>query len=73
VGVRVLPERFLARLYFLARHRFFMDEWMERLLIAPLLGLARGIDRLERKTVEGDADEPLEGEQATSLSHGGAR
>lgn len=73
VGVRILPERFLTRLYFLARHRFFLDDWMERLLIEPLLGLARGIDKLERKTVEGDVDEPLEGEQATSLLHGGAQ
>jgi NADH:ubiquinone oxidoreductase subunit 5 (subunit L)/multisubunit Na+/H+ antiporter MnhA subunit len=73
VGVHLLPDRYLARLYFLARHRFFMDEWMERLLIEPLLGLARGIDKLERKTVEGDVDEPLEDEQATSLSHGGAQ
>jgi NADH-quinone oxidoreductase subunit L len=73
VGVRVLPERFLARLYFLARHRFFMDEWMERLVLAPLLGLARGIDKLERKTVEGDIDESRESEPTTSLQHGGAR
>jgi hypothetical protein len=63
----------LARLYFLARHRFFMDEWMDRLMIEPLLGFARGLDKLERKAVEGDVDEPVEGETTTSLQHGGAR
>jgi len=73
VGVRVLPERFLARLYFLARHRFFIDEWLERLLIEPLLGLARGLDKLEQRTVEGAPDQPLASEPTSSLQHGGAQ
>ena len=73
VGVRLLPDSLLARLYFLARHRFFMDEWMDRLVIEPLLGLARSLDKLERKTVEGDVDGPVESEPSTSLQHGGAR
>ena len=48
---RVLSDQARAALYRLAYHRFFLDELLDRLLIAPVLAIARGADQLERRWV----------------------
>ena len=55
---RMLPATWNSKLYFLARHRFFFDEWLSRLLIDPLLWTARAFDKLERAAVEGRDEKP---------------
>lgn len=48
---RALPARFVARVYHLALHRFFLDELLERGVVAPVLAASRALDRLERRWV----------------------
>jgi NADH-quinone oxidoreductase subunit L len=48
LAARFLGMRARATLYRLAYHRFFLDELLDRLVISPVMGLARGADRLER-------------------------
>ncbi len=58
---RVLPDDARAFVYRLAHHRFFLDELLERTLIAPVLALASAADRLERRwvaTIAGWGDRP---------------
>jgi len=55
LGFHVLPVALRDRLYLLARHRFFLDDVLERFLIGPVLAVARVLDRLERTIVEGSA------------------
>jgi NADH-quinone oxidoreductase subunit L len=45
--VRLLPESVLSRIYYLARHRFFLDEWLDSRIVAPLLRLAGLFERGE--------------------------
>jgi NADH-quinone oxidoreductase subunit L len=71
LGVRMLPASFLIKVYFLSRRRFFLDEWLSRLLIDPLLWTARAFDRLERAAVEGN-DETVPGTPERSLHEGAA-
>lgn len=69
----VLPEAFLARLYFLARHRFFVDEWLVRLVVEPVLTAARACERFERAAIEGpraEKAEPPTTPAASSISAG---
>ncbi len=46
-----LGDRARALVYLLAHHRFFLDELIERGLIAPVLALARRADGIERRWV----------------------
>jgi NADH-quinone oxidoreductase subunit L len=45
---RFVPEAKLSKLYFLARQRFFLDAWVNRLLVAPVLQLGRACDVFEK-------------------------
>jgi NADH-quinone oxidoreductase subunit L len=47
----VLSDRTRAALYRLAHHRFFLDELLDRLVVGPVVALARGADQLERRWV----------------------
>jgi hypothetical protein len=67
----MLPTAWLTKLYFLARHRFFFDEWLSRLLIDPLLWTARAFDKLERAAVEG-SEEKTPSAPERSLQEGAA-
>lgn len=62
---RSLPRHVLARVYHLALRRFFLDELLERFVIAPVLAASRALDRVERRWVAAlsgwsprDADTP---------------
>ncbi|MBN8608961.1 MAG: proton-conducting membrane transporter [Deltaproteobacteria bacterium] len=46
-----VPERARELLHHLAYHRFFLDELLDRALVAPTLALARAADDLERRWV----------------------
>lgn len=46
--MRWLPERTLSRLYFLSRHRFFIDTWVYRLFLAPVVQIGRACDVFEQ-------------------------
>lgn len=48
---RLLPARALARLYHLSLHRDFLDEMLDRGLVAPVLAASRRLDELERAGV----------------------
>ncbi|GAB4194693.1 MAG: proton-conducting transporter membrane subunit [Sandaracinaceae bacterium] len=50
-GSVLLGERARATLYLLAHHRFHLDELLERVVVRPVVGLARVADSLERRWV----------------------
>ena len=47
----VLSDRTRAALYRLAHHRFFLDEMLDRFVVAPVIWLAKTADSLERRWV----------------------
>lgn len=56
LAFHIVPSGVRDRLYLLARHRFFSDEWLHRLVIDPVLALARALDRMDRATMEGSPE-----------------